>query len=825
MADFPHLNFVEKLTGKARIFGGGSSNPISENNKKNRAGHASYLSNSVQSLREEWIEQSELRKLNDLGILESEVVPLFIQLNPDLFNDPTFDLLQFGIEIISEEEDGFILGASLDNLRALEQKIKDFAKSKHKSAKIADFWKIQVGNRETWKPKHILSEELFSEWSSIQDQEIYELEVGIAFDRPIKKEPDKSKRGGEKRHKKFIDEQIVRDEALEARHSHFQEFILSYGELISSFVDLDDSFSCKVKISGVGLKDLVHNYQFVFEVNEIDPIQDGSGTLVADAEIETEITPPDDLSPIIGVIDSGIMENHKFLSSSIITNRSKSYLLTDTSTADHCTNGGHGTKVAGKILFPNGITTLQIPYQSPFKLINIRVLDQNVRLTEKYPAKLIEDIVSDYPECTVFNHSIASAVSFRKKHMSAWAAIIDTLIHRYSILIVLPTGNLSTNVISKYLNSGKKYPDYLDEKYCQLANPSQSFFALSVGSINHADLSSADWSSLGASDDIAPYSRVGFGIWNTLKPDVVEYGGGLGVSKDGRNAVKELKELSPELVRSTLHGGGHIGFDTVGTSFSAPKVTNIIGHLKKMYPNEGSNFFRAFVAQGARLPGLHFMNPTLNSFRKFGYGIPSLTRVTTNNDHRITFYNSNLIKAEEGHIYSVNIPSSLSDAGNEYDILIEITLSYTAQVRRTRQKLKSYLATWLDWSTSKLGETYDEFKDFALKEINSVSTKYDDKRRQAMKSFQWVLSTDISKGKVKDISRNNSTLQKDWTIIKSFDLPRNFSIAVKGHKGWDRNMNQIPYSIAVSFEILGANVPIYNSIMLENQIEVEARTN
>ena len=47
-----------------------------------------------------------------------------------------------------------------------------------------------------------------------------------------------------------------------------------------------------------------------------------------------------------------------------------------------------------------------------------------------------------------------------------------------------------------------------------------------------------------------------------IKPDVVEYGGGLSISKTG-NIVSIKNELSPVLVRSTLHGGSAIGNDIV----------------------------------------------------------------------------------------------------------------------------------------------------------------------------------------------------------------------------------------------------------------------
>lgn len=365
------------------------------------------------------------------------------------------------------------------------------------------------------------------------------------------------------------------------------------------------------------------------------------------------------------------------------------------------------------------------------------------------------------------------------------------------------------------------YPKYLDEKFCRLANPSQSSFSISVGSINQNDFEDEHWTSLGVSGEVSPFSRIGTGIWGKIKPDVVEYGGGLVTSRNGLNQIREHKATSPELIRSTLHGGGAVGKDSVGTSFSTPKVAHIAAMLKQLYPDEKNNLIRAFIAQGARLPNKHFLNPTKQSLQHFGYGVPSLERVTKNTEHRITFYNTGEIKAEEGHLYSLTIPEEIREQGDEYDILIEITLAYSTRVRRTRQKTKSYLSTWLDWSTAKIGESFDEFKEYALKEIDESETSYDKEARKELKNFDWKINTQGNYGSVDDVSRNNSSLQKDWTIIKSYELPEDMSIAVRGHRGWDRNKEEVPYALVVSIEILGADIPIYESIRVENEIEIE----
>ncbi|NVK64880.1 MAG: S8 family peptidase [Flavobacteriales bacterium] len=820
MEQFPHLKFVKKLEGKPRLQGGGNPNPRTDENKNNRQRHSQKLQRWTTEKKEHWKESFNLREQDNLASIDEEIVPIFIQVNPAII-DAEFDLEAFGIEIISEEEEGYIIGASLDNFRSLEEKISGFITSEHGSGNIANFWEIFEGNREEWKPKHILSEEMYAKWKNIRDDEVYNLEVSIAFAKPIGKEPDSTKRGGETRLRKYREKLEERDELLMQRESHFQDFIAHYGEITSSLVYLEDSIGCEVSITGKGLKDLVVNYQFVFEVSEIEEISGIDGTDSELPEIGLEVLPPNDDAIEVGVIDSGIMEGHRLISPSIKQGNSQSYVDGDTSSADQVTGGGHGTKVAGAILYPNGITGLTSPYQLPCFVRNLRILDANNRLKHNYPASLMQEIVGNNADISIFNLSVSSKSPHRTRHMSTWSAVLDKLTHEADSLFLVSVGNIPFPDIRYYLSNGKEYPNYLHEKYCRLANPSQSSFSLSVGSLNGGSFDDVNWTSLGGQGDVSAFSRVGNGIWGHIKPDVVEYGGALVVSKNGLNQVREHQSLAPELIRSTLHGGGAIGRDSVGTSFATPKVSHIAARLKQLYPDEGNNLIRAFIAQGARLPNGHFLNPVKSSIEHFGYGVPSLDRVTKNTEHRITFYNTGNIKAEEGHIYSLKIPEELRGQGDEYDILIEVTLAFTSQIRRTRRRTKSYLATWVDWSTAKIGESYEDFKDYALKEIEEEATDYDQDARKEMSHFDWKIKARSDHGTVDGINRTNSSLQKDWTVIKSYELPEEISLAVRGHKGWDKNRKEVPYALTVSIEILGANIPIYHSIRVENEIEIE----
>lgn len=68
---------------------------------------------------------------------------------------------------------------------------------------------------------------------------------------------------------------------------------------------------------------------------------------------------------------------------------------------------------------------------------------------------------------------------------------------------------------------------------------------------------------------------------------------------------------------------------------------------------------------------------------------------------------------------------------------------------------------------------------------------------------------------------SDSTLQKDWAIVESNKLGQEFCVAVTAHQGWDNNPEtEIPYAIAVSFESINKDVEVYESIRVENEVEI-----
>ena len=286
--------------------------------------------------------------------------------------------------------------------------------------------------------------------------------------------------------------------------------------------------------------------------------------------------------------------------------------------------------------------------------------------------------------------------------MSAWAAQIDRLSHENDILIVQSTGNLKTDRdaprpgVAQLLNGNRSHPEYLKEASCRIANPAQSLQALSVGSVAIKSLEKDGWRSIAKrSGDPSAFSRSGAGIWDVIKPEVVEYGGDFLVS-DGSPPTVATPGIGascyPELVRSTISGGPAHDRDGVGTSFAAPQVARIASRLQAVLPNEPCLLYRALIAQSAQWPA---WAETLNSeqkaalIRHVGYGIPDIERATTTNtDHRVTLITSGKVSLETGgcDVYQVPIPQSLRRPGEEHRLRIDVTLSYSTATRRTRRK-------------------------------------------------------------------------------------------------------------------------------------------
>jgi hypothetical protein len=849
---FPHVRLKLTTEGIAKPATGGGSkktNPITANNKSDRWGHGNKLKGSVDSIVADWKSSVEEREQEEKPELP-DARRIILQVDPNAFNPDK--LKGYGIEVIGDLEDGYIIGASADlELTELQKKIKQFLEEKRGGKTVPEIWELIDGTR---KPELILSPELWEHWDKVQNEQIYIVDVGISCigsqtklpDCPTQKE-DETIDNYSKRLNRWIEKRDITyqewDNIALKRQDDFEDFINKYdGEIISSFVEdeipttakLPDSFSCRIQILGKGLQDLVFNFPYIFEVSEPDEFVELIQSQISSQSTETtfELQSPNKDAPKVCVIDSGIQERHPLLRAAIDSQSSTCWIPGQTNlTSDYYSNGGHGTRVAGAILYPRNIPSTG-QQQAICWLQNARVLNDECKLIKQlFPPDLVKEIVELYYKqynTKIYNHSITGSVPCRTRYMSAWAAAIDELTYQHDILFIVSAGNIPLNIsngntrlsIKDHLQAKRLYPDYLLEDSCRIANPAQSFQALTVGSVASNYYNNTPLTSLAdKKDKPSAFSCSGLGIWDTIKPEVVEYGGDVVTDNNNIPSLTTPNAVCPELVRSTLNGSCAVAADNIGTSFAAPKVTHIAAYLAAEFPDESCLLYRALIVQSARLPEWTKQSDVnlFHAIRTIGYGIPNLERAIRNTENRITLITQGdrKIKARQAQIFQVKLPAELISQGEDIEILVEITLSYKAQPRRTRRNRRRYLSTWLDWDCSKRGEDPDAFLNRILKEYDAPE---DADKGEGI--FTWTLGKQKNHKTIKEISRSSGTLQKDWTIVKSYELREAFCIAVVGHEGWNNDPDaSVPYSLVVSFEAINANVPVY-SPMAQAQVEV-----
>ncbi|MCL1473936.1 hypothetical protein [Argonema antarcticum] len=134
---FPHIQLRLTEKGTAKSLGGGGSKKETQTstNLGNRQGHGSKIKGLLSSLINDWQTFQEQQQ-EDKNPTLPDAISLILQIDPETFD--LDDLRTSDIEIISELEDGYIIGASADtNLSELQNKIEKFLNNKSGGGVVA----------------------------------------------------------------------------------------------------------------------------------------------------------------------------------------------------------------------------------------------------------------------------------------------------------------------------------------------------------------------------------------------------------------------------------------------------------------------------------------------------------------------------------------------------------------------------------------------------------------------------------------------------------------------------------------------------------------
>src|SRR5262249_11907351 len=127
---------------------------------------------------------------------------------------------------------------------------------------------------------------------------------------------------------------------------------------LESAIVFSDSFLVRARVSGAGWRDIVLNFPNLFEVSLPDDVSQP----LSPSGVATDQHPPDILSPdttgaTVCVIDSGMQEGHIWLQPAVDSQSSRCFLpgRSPNDVQDEVPSGGHGTRVAGAILYPDDV--------------------------------------------------------------------------------------------------------------------------------------------------------------------------------------------------------------------------------------------------------------------------------------------------------------------------------------------------------------------------------------------------------------------------------------------------------------------------------------
>ena len=765
-----------------------------------------------------------------------------------------------GVELVAETEEGIMLVSSADlEYLKLYQVMNDFGAGVVGSAVAgSSLLDVYTQRDDARKLDEILTPEVRGLWPFDPTRiHTFDLAIQTATSTRDMRWPRVSRRGAETEDEFIARREVARRDAryealdewqekAEARVEELRPILSHYGgEFITGVVSNDgvetesgmvfaDSVQIRVRMSGSGFQDVVLNFPHLFEVSLPPELQEAtSGRANPASSEEPEILSPHEDAPAVCVIDSGIEEHHRWLEPAIDTSTSRCFLPghDPDDVADYVAPQGHGTRVAGAVLYPEEIPTTGTV--DPIAWIqNARVLDDKNRLPVNLPPEIyLQNVVEHFhvaPRFTkIFNHSINARHPCPRRRMSAWAAKIDELSHEHDVLFIQSAGNQDRRGngdqanpgLAAHLAAGRTPPDHQLEDSMRVANPAQSLHALTVGSVAAEAYDDGNQRSFSdAAHRPSGFSRCGFGQpWSVVKPDVVEVGGDF-VYSTHPPIIAQHPAMSVELLNSTLHGQPAFSRDGAGTSFSAPKVAHIAAHLQALFPDASPLLYRALIAQSARWPAWAVNETSKDAvLRWIGYGLPSLERAISNTPTRVTLVtpDAEILPSKQFHLYTVKIPNEIRSAALEARVRIDITLAYTALPRRTRARRTGSLETWLDWEASRLGEPAEVFLD-----------RMQNGGAGAGGNIPWTLHTQANFGEVEETTRGRGTLQKDWAVIDSYDLPEEFSIAVRSHLGWNHReeAGSARYCLAVTFEAMDMDLPVYSQVEIENRVEIETQT-
>ncbi|GAA4910578.1 MAG: hypothetical protein C0154_02995 [Mucilaginibacter sp.] len=353
----------------------------------------------------------------------------------------------------------------------------------------------------------------------------------------------------------------------------------------------------------------------------------------------------------------------------------------------------HGSFVASRCLYGDEIdicftTNTLMPY---CRVMDVTVFGNDARgrsigPTDDFLVNVIGQVVKKhYKDIKVYNLSLGKPESINDHEFSEVAKQIDYLSKTYNVIFVVASGNINSPL--------GNYPhDHFSHKDSRLGAPAEALLAVTVGSIAKY----VNTNCLAVKDEISPFSRIGPGADLGLKPEIVCHGG---------NLVKGYTSNPRTSSYGINHKGDHLAVD-VGTSFSAPIISQFVVRLMDAFPDATTNLIKALLfhfAEKRSIPST-ILNP--HTFYT-GFGEPHIENSISSAPNTFSYFFEGVLDQQRYQYVGFHIPS-IFKTRSDAKLKIKITIVFDPQVNPTND---------MEYSMARISATLYKAHNTGFKEI------------------------------------------------------------------------------------------------------------
>lgn len=423
-------------------------------------------------------------------------------------------------------------------------------------------------------------------------------------------------------------------------------------------------------------------------------------------------------APLAAVLDSGIFSGHPLLRDVIVAE--EDFDQHETSTADF---NGHGTGVAGLVVYGDFLNCIDSRQFTPLvRICSGKIMHNSkgdtVFSEDKRPEQIVKEAIEYFHRengCRIFNLSVGHADRlYNGGRQMPWAEMLDRLARELDVVIIISAGNVVTPGVQECDNREEfalAHCNQLFEKEHRLIDPATASLCVTVGAITRFDEPEAlERRSLriagGPKDSPSVFTRIGKGVNKSIKPDLVDYGGNYALHQITRGSTtwhktdRNLFEVTLNQTNDKLFKG------YCGTSFSAPRVTNLAARIEKELEEQigespTANLIRALLVNSASItPEMkewadasadRHDSRRINAkqercLRLYGYG-RSNESILKSGRNQVTMFAEELLPLRSFHLFKIPVPLEFLKLRSKKKIAV--SLAYDPVTRLSR---KDYLA-------------------------------------------------------------------------------------------------------------------------------------